>query len=57
MPKVHYKPEEITTKLRQVEVLVSQGNNVVGAVREVETRRSAPRSRSVRDQMRSRQHR
>ena len=57
MPKVHYKPEEIATKLRQVDVLVSQGNNVVDAVREIETRKSAPRSRSVQYQMRSQQHR
>ena len=57
MPKVRYKPEEIATKLRQVDVPASQGNNVVDAIREIETRRSAPRSRSVRYKMRSRQHR
>ena len=44
MPKVRYKPEEIATKLRQVDVPASQGNNVVDAIREIETRRSAPRS-------------
>ena len=57
MQKVRYKPEEIATRLRQVDLLVSQDNNVVDAIREIETRRSAPRSRSVIYQMRSRQHR
>ena len=31
MPKRH-KPEEIIAKLRQVEVLVSQGSNVADAI-------------------------
>ena len=57
MQKVRYKPEEIATKLRQVDELVSQENNVVDAIREIETRRFAPRSRYVIYQMRSRQHR
>ena len=34
MPKLH-KPEEIITKLRRVEVLVSQGSNVVDAIRSI----------------------
>ena len=57
MQTVRYKPEEIATKLRQVDELVSQDNNVVDAIREIKTRRSAPQSRSVIHQMRSRQHR
>ena len=32
MPKKHYKPEEIVTKLRQVDVLVSQGGSVIDAI-------------------------
>jgi putative transposase len=32
MPRKHYKPEEIIAKLRQVDVLVSQGRSVVEAV-------------------------
>ena len=35
MPKKHYKPEEIVTKLRQVDVLVSQGGGVVDAIRQI----------------------
>ena len=35
MPRKHYKPEEIVAKLRQVEVLVSQGRSVVDAVRSI----------------------
>ena len=35
MPKKHYKPEEIVTKLRQVDVLVSQGGSVVDAIRQI----------------------
>ena len=57
MQRVRNKPEEIAIKLRQVDVQASQGNNVVDAIREIETRRSTPRSRSVINQMRSRQHR
>jgi hypothetical protein len=33
MPRTHYKPEEIVAKLRQVDVLVSQGRSVADAVR------------------------
>jgi transposase-like protein len=36
MPKKHYKPEEIVTKLRQVDVLVSQGSVVADAIRQIE---------------------
>lgn len=35
MPKKHYKPEEIVTKLRQVDVLVSQGGSVIDAIRQI----------------------
>ena len=35
MPRKRYKPEEIVTKLRQVDVLVSQGGNVVDAIRQI----------------------
>ena len=30
MPRKSYKPEEIVAKLRQVDVLTSQGKNVAG---------------------------
>ena len=35
MPRKHYKSEEIVAKLRQVDVLVSQGRSVVDAVRSI----------------------
>ena len=35
MPKKRYKPEEIVTKLRQVDVLVSQGGSVIDAIRQI----------------------
>ena len=35
MPRMYYKPEEIVAKLRQVDVLVSQGRSVADAVRTV----------------------
>jgi putative transposase len=35
MPRKHYKPEEIVTKLRQIDVLVSQGRSVVEAIRSI----------------------
>jgi putative transposase len=35
MPRKHYKPEEIVAKLRQVDVLVSQGQNIADAVRQI----------------------
>jgi len=35
MPRKHYKPEEIIAKLRQVDVLVSQGQNIADAVRQI----------------------
>ena len=33
MPKKRYTPEEIVAKLRQVDVLVSQGQNIADAIR------------------------
>lgn len=35
MARRRYKPEEIVAKLRQVDVLVSQGQSVVDAVRSI----------------------
>ena len=35
MPKKRHKPEEIVAKLRQVDVLVSQGKPVAEAVRSI----------------------
>ena len=35
MPRKRYKPEEIVTKLRQVDVLVSQGSSVAAAIRQI----------------------
>jgi hypothetical protein len=35
MPRNHYKSEEIVAKLRQVDVLVSQGRSVVDAIRAI----------------------
>ena len=35
MPKKRYTPEEIVTKLRQVDVLVSQGNRMAEAIRQI----------------------
>ena len=35
MPRKHHKPEEIVTKLRQVDVLTSQGKLVADAVRAI----------------------
>ena len=35
MPRKHYKPEEIVAKLRQVDVLVSQGQPGADAVRAI----------------------
>ena len=35
MPRKKYKPEEIVAKLRQVDVLVSQGQNIGDAVRQI----------------------
>ena len=33
MPRRRYKPEEIVAKLRQVDVLVSQGQSMADAIR------------------------
>ena len=35
MPRKRHKPEEIVTKLRQVDVLVSQGQSVANAIRSI----------------------
>jgi len=35
MTRKHHKPEEIVTKLRQVEVLVGQGKPVAKAIRAI----------------------
>ena len=35
MPRKRYKPEEIVAKLRQVDVLVSQGQSIADAIRQI----------------------
>ncbi len=35
MPRKNYKPEEIVSKLRRVDVLVSQGSGVADAIRQI----------------------
>jgi transposase-like protein len=35
MPKKQYTPEEIVAKLRQVDVVVSQGQNIADAIRQI----------------------
>jgi putative transposase len=35
MARKRYKPEEIVAKLRQVDLLVSQGQNMVDAIRQI----------------------
>ena len=35
MPRRRYKPEEIVAKLRQVDVLDSQGQNMADAIRQI----------------------
>jgi transposase-like protein len=35
MPRKHHKPEEIVAKLREVDVLVSQGQNIADAIRQI----------------------
>jgi predicted RNase H-like nuclease len=35
MPRRRYKPEEIVAKLRQVDVLVSHGQNMADAIRQI----------------------
>ena len=35
MPRKKYKPEEIVAKLRQVDVLVSQGVSMADAIRQI----------------------
>lgn len=35
MPRKRYKPEEIVAKLRQLDVLVSQGTSMADAIRQI----------------------
>ena len=35
MPTKRHKPEEIVTKLRQVDVLIPQGQGIVDAIRQI----------------------
>ena len=35
MPRKRHKPEEIVTKLRQVDVMVSQGQGIADAIRQI----------------------
>ena len=35
MPRKKYKPEEVVAKLRQVDVLVSQGVSMADAIRQI----------------------
>ena len=35
MPRKHHKPEEIVAKLREVDVLVSRGQNIAEAIRQI----------------------
>jgi transposase-like protein len=35
MPRKRHKPEEVVAKLRQVDVLVSQGQNLADAIRQI----------------------
>jgi putative transposase len=35
MPRKRYRPEEIVAKLRQVDVLVSQGQSLADAIRQI----------------------
>jgi putative transposase len=35
MRRIQYKPEEIVTNLRQVDLLISQGKNMVDAIRQI----------------------
>ena len=35
MPRKHHKPEEIVAKLRQVDVLISQGQSAADAIRQI----------------------
>ena len=35
MPRRRYKPEEIVAKLRQVDVLASQGQSIADAIRQI----------------------
>ena len=48
MPKKRYTPEEIVAKLRQVDVLVSQGQNIADAIRQIGVSEVTYLSRSIR---------
>lgn len=43
MPRKEYKPEEIIAKLRQADVLVSQGRNADDTIREIGVSEAAAR--------------
>ena len=48
MPRTSYKPEEIVAKLRQVDVLISQGQSTADAIRQIgATERRAARGRTA----------
>jgi putative transposase len=47
MPRKRHTPEEIVAKLRQVDVLVSQGQGVADAVRAINVSEVIPASRSA----------
>ena len=56
MPRKRYKPEEIVAKLRQVDVLVSQGQSMADAIRQIRvsevaygTNRSTAKSSTLRE--------
>lgn len=38
MPRKHHKPEEVAAKLRQVDLLVSQGQAITDAIRAIGVR-------------------
>ena len=44
MPRRRYKPEEIVAKLRQVDVLVSQSQNMADAIRQIDVSEVACRT-------------
>ena len=47
MPKMRCTPEEIVAKLQQVDVLVSQGQNIADAIRQIGVTEVSYRSRQV----------
>jgi hypothetical protein len=48
MPRKHHKPEEIVAKLRQVDVFVSQGQNIADAIRQIGVKKRESSFRIVR---------